>query len=208
MIKTGKFALIGMVLLLVACSHRTPKGGDIEDSAGRLNPDRQSESWGPTTEDLRMSTSVDKNSVDGNIGFTVSIQNVGDKDVILNLGIMLANGRKQYPTEIHPALVDSKGVSRDLRSREPGIVAGRVDDYLVPLRIGSTYTVSLRLEDYWCPATEEFQLKLAPGEYYLSARLEGKGARSINRDTEGSALMGFWEGNLESGTVGFRIDGE
>ena len=139
--------------------------------------------------------------------FRVTLENVGDKDAVLNLGIMLANGKVLLPDAIHLILIDSRGKSRELHfsdRRYPGI-AGRVDDYIIPLRTGSTHTFKLSLDDFWCPKTKEFRLKLKPGVYRVRSELTGKGAHFVNGDMEGVKLMNFWKGILQSDVTVLRI---
>ncbi len=139
--------------------------------------------------------------------FRVSLENAGDKDLMLNLGMMLANGKVMMPTAIHLILVDAKGGSRELLfsdRRYPG-VAGRVDDFIVPLRAGSTYSLCLSLNDYWCPKTKEFQIALRAGEYRIHAVLDGQGAQHVNSDTAGMKLMNIWQGRLSSAPIVIRI---
>jgi hypothetical protein len=65
--------------------------------------------------------------------FIVELRNVGESDLILNLGVMLANGRKQYPNAVALTLTDAQGKSRRLDLREPAAVAGRLDPLDWPL---------------------------------------------------------------------------
>src|SRR5215469_16282790 len=44
--------------------------------------------------------------------FTAELRNIGDQDLILNLGFMLANGRKQFPDAIVLTIFDSVGKAR------------------------------------------------------------------------------------------------
>lgn len=139
--------------------------------------------------------------------FHVTLENAGDKDVMLNLGMMLANGKVLLPEAIHLILIDSAGKSRELHffdRRYPG-VAGRIDDYAVPLRVGSSYTLRLNLDNFWCPKTKEFRLNLKPGEYRVRSEFAGKSAQSVNGDMEGIKLMNFWQGTLQSDVTIFRI---
>ncbi len=138
--------------------------------------------------------------------FHVTLENAGDKDVMLNLGMMLANGKVLLPDAIHLILIDSAGKSRELHfsdRRYPG-VAGRIDDYAVPLRVGSAYTLRLSLDNFWCPKMKG-RLKLKPGEYRVRSEFVGKGAQSVNGDMEGIRLMNFWQGTLQSDVTIFRI---
>lgn len=125
--------------------------------------------------------------------FEVAFWNVGEQDVCLGLGSMLDNGRVQLPDKIHLNLLDGSGRNRELHfsdRRHPG-AAGRLDDYVVPIRGGSTYTVRLRLDQFWSPATKEFALKLAPGRYEVTAQFQEGRAETRN-------LIFVWTGKLQS----------
>jgi hypothetical protein len=121
-------------------------------------------------------------------------------DTVLNLGMMLANGKIHLPSEIRLILTDPEGKSRELHfsdRRYPGI-AGRVDDYAVPLRAGSAYSLKMSLGNFWCPRTKEFRFNLKPGQYHVRSEFTGKGAQWTNSDMEGIKLMNFWKGTLRS----------
>jgi hypothetical protein len=139
--------------------------------------------------------------------FQVTLKNAGDKDAVLNLGMMLANGKVLLPDAIHLILTDSTGKSKELHfadRRYPG-VAGRIDDYAVPLCVGSSYILRLSLDNFWCPEMKEFRLKLKPGQYRVRSEFAGKGAQFVNGDMEGIKLMNFWQGTLQSDVTTFRI---
>jgi len=130
----------------------------------------------------------------------LALRNVGDHDVTLNLGWMLANGKVQLPNYISLNLTDGNGKTRLFEftdKKHPG-VAGRVDAYVIPLRVGSMYTLTLRLDQFWCQETHEFEMKLLPGESRLTAQFEGRGAKRANLDMPGIKLMNFWLGRIES----------
>jgi hypothetical protein len=183
---------LSTVFLLAAGEAQTP-----------IRPDPQS-----SNAELRMSIiAVTAQEVKGIPAFHVTLENVGDKDAVLNLGMMLANGKVHMPNEIHLILTNSGGESKELHfsdKRYSGI-AGRIDDYAVPLRVGSAYTLKLSLDDFWCPGTKEFRLELKPGEYRVRSELTGKGAQFVNGDMEGVKLMNFWKGTLQSDATVFRI---
>jgi hypothetical protein len=80
-------------------------------------------------------------------------------------------------------------------------IAGRVDDYLIALRAGSTYTIKLNLNQFCSPATKEFELNVPPGKFLITANFEGKGAQAVNLDTQGIKLMNFWLGKAQSNTL-------
>lgn len=183
---------VGTVFLLAA--------GEAQTS---IQPDPQA-----NNAELRMSiVAITPQEAKGIPVFRVTVENVSDKDVVLNLGMMLANGKVHLPTEIRLILTDSGGETKELLfsdRRYPG-VSGRVDDYAVPLRVGSAYTLRLSLANFWCPETREFQLKLKSGEYRIHSELTCKGAQSVNGDMEGIKLMNFWKGMLQSDVTVFRI---
>jgi hypothetical protein len=160
-------------------------------------------SWGSGTDGLQMSLSVLKTENRDEPEFEVAFRNMGEHDVSLNLGYMLANGQVQLPAKIHLWLVDDgRGVRElDFSDKKHGGVVGRVDDYVVPLRSGSNYTLELRLEQFWSPATKEFELKLKPGRYEVSAEFQGEGAGYLNSNTGGMQWMNFWKGKLRSNIV-------
>jgi hypothetical protein len=162
-----------------------------------------SRQWGSENNGLQMSLSVLITDRRDDPKFEVAFQNAGEHDVCVNLGSMLANGKVQLPDKIHLKLIDGNGRIRELLFSDrkyPG-VAGRIDDYVVPLKTGSTYTLQLRLSQFWSPDTKEFGLKLTPGRYEVSAQFQGGGAEYFNTGMEGMKLMNFWKGKLQSNVV-------
>jgi hypothetical protein len=152
---------------------------------------------------LELSVTPITNEPGGVIAFRVALENTGDRDVVVNLGMMLANGRVQLPDAIRLVLTDSAGNSKELHhsDRKYAGIGGRVDDYAVPLRVGSSYSIKLRLDNYWCPATKEFQFDHLAGKYHVRAELIGRGSQNINRGTEDLRLLNFWRGELRSEDV-------
>jgi len=116
---------------------------------------------------------------------------------------MMANGKVQLPDYIRLNFTDAQGKERLFRfaDKKHSFVAGRLDDYVVPLRAGSIYTVTLTLDQFWCEETEEFEIPLLPGKNRLTAKFEGRGAKLLNLDMPGIKLMNFWFGKVESNTL-------
>jgi hypothetical protein len=161
--------------------------------------------------ELRMSISVmTSQEAKGVPVFHVTIENVGDKDVVLNLGMTLHNGRVHLPTEIRLMLTDSGGETKELlfSDKKSVVVIGRIDDYVVPLRVGSAYTLRLSLANYlylFRKTKEYCPLNLKSGVYRVRAEFTGKGAQYVNGDMEGIELINFWKGTLKSDVTVFRI---
>jgi len=129
--------------------------------------------------------------------FEVTLRNTGNEDMMVNLGMMLANGKKLQPDAIRLILIDAEGHSRELHLVGVPGVAGRVDDYLIPLRVGSAHSLRLSLDDYWCP-TEKLRIPLKRGEYRVCAQLTSKGVR----------IMDVWTGTIQSEAATFRVGGK
>jgi len=139
--------------------------------------------------------------------FRVELRNAGEDDLILNLGIMLANGSKQYPKDIILIITDSEGKSRRFDLREPGLIAGRLDPLIVPLPVGSTFSIPVDLDKYWPAASNEFEYKLKPGTYSLEAKFSGRAVtqQEANLDVKGIALMPYWIGTITSNRLRFEF---
>lgn len=163
----------------------------------------EAEKWGLAVQGLQMSISAISQEKSVVPEFRVAIRNMGTKDVTLNLGMMLANGKVQIPTGVRLILANPTGKKRELHFAEPNI-AGRVDDYVVPLRVGSMYTLQVKLNQFWSPNTKETRLKLETGKYEVSAQFEGSGAKTHNTGSESIALMNFWKGKLQSNVSSFQ----
>jgi hypothetical protein len=137
--------------------------------------------------------------------FQLALRNVGDHDLTLNLGIMLANGKVQLPNRVALKFTDAQGKTRlfNFGDKRYGFIAGRVDDYVVPLRARSTYTLQLTVDQFWCQETKEFSIPLLSGGY-LTAEFEGTKATVVNLDMPGIVLMNFWVGKVDSNILTLR----
>ena len=132
--------------------------------------------------------------------FNVELRNTGEDDLILNLGIMLANGRKQYPKAIVLLITDSEGKSRLFDLREPSAIGGRMDPLIVPLASGGAYSLPVDLGKYWAAPSKEFEYKLR-GAYSIEARFTGEKAPA-RQDT---LLARYWIGKVTSNRLTFEV---
>ena len=82
-------------------------------------------------------------------------------------------------------------------------VAGRVDDYIVPLRAGSMYTLRPSSKNFILPISNMLIAPrlLSSGKCTITAEFDGGGARAANLDTPGLKLMNFWIGKLRSNVL-------
>ena len=111
------------------------------------------------------------------------------------------------PTSLDLILTDPAGRARELRYFSPPqrysrMNPGKLDDYILALRSGSTYGFSLHLDEYWCPTTKEFSLRLSTGQHQIQARLNAGAARMSTGDL---ALLRFWRGTVQSTPVSFGV---
>ena len=168
-------------------------------AAGRL-PRVENSDCGAAVDGLQMCLSASGSNLQ------LALRNVGERDLTLNLGIMLANGKVQLPNRIAIKFTDARSKTRVFQfgDLKYGFVAGRVDDYVVPLRVGSTYTLQFTLDKFWCQETKEFSIPLLAGENHLTAQFEGAKASAVNLDMQRIALMHYWLGRVESNTVTLR----
>lgn len=133
--------------------------------------------------------------------FGVELRNAEESDLTLNLGIMLDNGRKQYPIAILLNLADTQGNSRRLDLIEPAGVAGRLDPFVLSLPVGATFSMLVDLDKYFAPSSEEYDYKPTPGTCSLEAQFTGKG---VPRDMD--LLLGhYWEGTVKSNRLRFDV---
>ena len=161
------------------------------------------QTWGDVVSGLQMRINPDQvESVQGKIPkFRVGLRNAGETDLTLNLGMMLDNGRKQYPTAIFLNLTDAQGKSRRLDLIGPAGVGGRVDTFVLSLPVGATFSMPVDLDKYFAAASKEYDYKPTPGTYSLEAQFTGKG---VPRDMD--LLLGhYWEGTVKSNQLRFEV---
>jgi len=159
--------------------------------------------WGPSTDGLRIAIStIPTTPPSTSPEFLISIQNISNRDFVVNLGSMRGNGKLMFPEAIRLSLTDAAGDTRERQffdRRYPGI-EGRLDDFTVALRAGAAYEFPVSLDQYLRVGT-----RLGPGRHRVQARFEGRGASYVNLDTPGIALMNFWKGTAQSNTLEFEM---
>ena len=161
------------------------------------------QTWGDVVSGLQMRINLNQaDSVQGKIPkFRVELRNAGESDLTVNLGIMLDNGRKQYPTAVFLNLTDAQGKSRRLDLIGPPSVGGRLDTFVLSLPVGATFSMLVDLDKYFAAASKEYDYKPTPGTYSLEAQFTGKG---VPRDID--LLIGhYWEGTVKSNRLRFEV---
>lgn len=165
--------------------------------------------WGEAVSGLQMTIYLDQaeGAPSKAPKFRVELRNAGQNDLVVNLGMMLANGKRQYPNAVALTLTDAQGKSRRLDLREPAMIAGRVDPFVVPIPVDATFSIPVNLDGYWPAASKEFDYKLKPGTYSLEAQFTGRSVsqREANLDVKGIALMRYWTETVTSNQVRFEV---
>jgi len=130
----------------------------------------------------------------------VVFENVGDSDLNVNLGCSLANGKSHHPTALRLLALSKGNKTRTLIYSIR--VAGRLDPFVVPLPVGSTYTLRIAFDKFTDSETGK-PVDLTAKDYRIVAELVGEAVtkQEANLDMQGLALMPFWQGNSRSNEV-------
>jgi hypothetical protein len=118
-------------------------------SSARLNSSQKA--WGEVVEGIQMTIHLNRAEVGQSKTprFRVELRNAGEHDLVLNVGMMLANDQEQYPNAVVLTLTDAPGKTRRLNLREPAAVGGRVDPLIRPIPVGATFSIPADLDKYW-----------------------------------------------------------
>jgi hypothetical protein len=107
--------------------------------------------WGRSVDGLQMRIYVDQ----GEGGqskvpkFRVELRNAGEKDLLLNLGIMARDGKQQYPTAVSLILIDARSLQRLELNRPCQVVDAEKETLYLPLPVGASFSFSVDLDNYW-----------------------------------------------------------
>jgi hypothetical protein len=105
--------------------------------------------------------------------FRVELRNAGEKDLLLNLGIMARGGKQQYPTAVSLILIDARSLQRLELNRPCQVVDAEKETLYLPLPVGASFSFPVDLDNYWVVTSKESDYKLKPGTYWLAAHLNG-----------------------------------
>jgi hypothetical protein len=134
-----------------------------------------------------------------------TVTNGGEADQLVNLGVMLGNGKDMFPSGIVLECLAADGKKLDI-VREPFHVAGRMDPLIVPLPAGASWSVTLPLRRMTGKGPKGPE-RIEPGTYRVRAVLGGKPVAKgeTNGDAEGLATWRFWTGTARSGETTVEI---
>ncbi len=170
---------------------------------------------GEAVDDLQMAISETGLIKTGVPNLQAVFQNIGDRDITVLLGII--GGSSPRPCKLDSRnipctlnfklnVTDSRSTTRTYEFRGIIYVFGRIDPYVIYLRAHSTYTLELGVDQFWSPATHEYEaLSFAPGSYKLSLEFEGRAPGHINLDQPNLAKATFWKGKLTSNSLSISV---
>lgn len=129
--------------------------------------------------------------------FEVRLTNVGDHDLVLNLGMLL--GTRQYLDAIHFSVVGASGRTVQItHSRMPAGVAGRTDPLIVSLPLGASFSFPVDLGLYCAPTHGGCPLRLLPGRYLLAAERDAGNAQGLQP-------FEVWRGHTRASPTSFNV---
>jgi hypothetical protein len=171
------------------------------------------QAWGPVVNGLRMAVALTEPGAAPSRGtlFDVMFQNVGDKEVVLELGVRSNTERFLFPVRL--LLDDPDGHSMELRLDDRAqITSGRLDDLTVPLPAGATHVVRVHLEQYVArTALSPLYVPLGAlgeGHYRIASQFEGVGLQfpaSGHLANTPPPVLPFWIGTLRSNVLDFDV---
>ena len=145
----------------------------------------------------------------------VTFHNTVNRDINLYLGYIGGSSRRPcrlYNRDISCSfnftlkVSSNSGVTRIYTFRGPSYVAGRLDPYIVFLSARSTSTLELGVDQFWSPATREYQpLTLSQGLHKLSLQFEGRAQDLFNSDQSKFSKLTYWKGTLTSNWLSIKI---
>jgi len=128
---------------------------------------------------------------------TATIRNGGTLDSAVIFGSVLANGGRYMVNgmTLQVATGSDSAVRQGMYSPRhyPSMIAGRIDDWIVPLPMGASYTLTLDAADFIVDNKE--RMEELPRDGRLSLRLPIRPPNaSQNSDVPGLALFRVWTG--------------
>jgi hypothetical protein len=107
--------------------------------------------------------------------FRVELRNLGARDLILNLGFTLSNGSKQYPSALVLMIIGPDRKARQFDLIGPPGVAGRMDPLVLPLPVGSTFSLPVDLGKVLGGPVKRVRLQIPAWLIFNSGTLDREG---------------------------------
>lgn len=128
-------------------------------------------------------------------GVTLELKNIGTKDLVLLVGVALANGQRQYFSEVELTYTTEADVCRGPLA-EPDFVAGRMDQLFLPLAAGASITLPVPAPFMKCEHGGWLSKMKPTRRFTVRAVFVGKKA-----ETKDLSLITTWRGTATSSLV-------
>jgi hypothetical protein len=128
--------------------------------------------------------------------FRITLLNGGPSDVSVVIGMSIGNGRRYVATSVVVEVRSGlDGAVKEYRASAPAI-AGRVDPWIVPLPVGSEFSLTL-------PAAQLLSNKgqsptLSARESFIRARVVRYSGHKFNPEMVGPGLVKVFDGELQT----------
>lgn len=125
----------------------------------------------------------------------IKVRNRSADPQTVNLGMSLGNGARLVPSNITFSFRD--GRDQSIRARVAQVaVAGRIDDYMVPLGAGGSYELRVQMDQLM---TDQGRIgkKLSTFKSVV-VTLDSGEMKFFNSDTEGLRSLRYWRGETSS----------
>jgi hypothetical protein len=159
--------------------------------------------WGPASGGLRMAISWlnPAATTAPDTEFRIAFQNIGSKDVVLNLGYTVgASPPPQQLSAIRLTVTDSKGRTTEFPMEKTIFVGGQFHEITARLPAGETYVRQFALAQ--CCFLKRGILEIA-GRYRISACFEGRAEPWSTGQFQ--APSNVWIGTLQSNSAPFDL---
>ena len=156
--------------------------------------------WGPAVGGLRISLSVVLEQPAAGRQFQVTIQNVGDKDLLVPLGII--NNTKAYADKLTLVLTTADGKHpRVIFTGMPGVISGRLDALVVPLLSGASYTVRTPMDQYYVLDGSEKLETFCSRSCQLQVELDIRNVVCSPYGFPNPNMLTCWQGKIASNAI-------
>jgi len=141
--------------------------------------------------------------------FWVLLQNVGDRALLLRLGVIMGRKKEKYTSAIKLIFTNSRGRSWELTSNfgMRGAMTTSIAPLIILLPRGGSHLVEVSFDNYWfSSAGVPPKWALPKGRYRVKAVFEGIIPKFPPQDMEAlHRSYPYWEGKVESGEVFLEV---
>jgi len=167
-----------------------------------ISPNRLSLSQGGPPVSLTLACQQSSDRATNNLA--LSLRNTAAEDIAVVLGSAIGNGRTYMIEGLTLQLQRVAGVSGEeyrYRPRSyPAAVAGRVDDWILPLIVGASFSLTLAADDFVSATYERPKAFPSEGDIRLQLRCRPP------RDGPERRLVQIWTGTITSRAIRLPSD--